>query len=217
MPEIATKERMIAAAATLFARAGFNGITTRDIAQRARVSEGNIFRYFPTKRELFIAAIDSELAKLSIRLEALDKPATVEDPRAALRSLFEMITNVVVNQPELVRLMRFSALEFGPDLDCVYRRHMSSIISATASNFKKWSHCYGFRDLNARATVLSFVATVVLLQNYPVFTDSDLPVRSVEDAAAEYAELWYRVLADEPRDDLPPSGILPVSLYETGS
>jgi AcrR family transcriptional regulator len=217
MSEIATKERMIGAAATLFARAGFNGITTRDIAQRAGVSEGNIFRYFPSKRDLFIAAIDSELSKLSIRLEALEKPATAESPRAALRALFEMITDIVVNQPELIRLMRFSALEFGPDLDSVYRRHMDSIVSAAANNFKKWSCCYGFHDLNARVTVLSFVATVVLLQNYPVFTGSDLPGRSVKDAAAEYAELWYRVLAEEPETGFPAPGVLPVSLSGDGN
>jgi len=32
-----------------------------------------------------------------------------------------------------------------------------------------------------------------------VFTGSELPFPSVESAAAAYAELWYRVLSDEPR------------------
>jgi AcrR family transcriptional regulator len=194
-----SRERMIAAAAALFARAGFNGVTTRDIAQNANVSEGNIFRYFPSKRDLFIAAIDFELGKLSLRTEALERIANVDDSRAALRTLFELITETVVKQPGLVRLLHFSALEFGPDLEPVYRRHLDSIIAASAKNFEQWSQNYGFRDLSARVTVLSFVATVVLLQNYPVFTGSDLPFPSVESAAAAYAELWYRVLSDEPR------------------
>ena len=193
------KDRMIAAAAALFARAGFNGVTTRDIAQSANVSEGNMFRYFPTKRDLFIAAIDYALGKLSLRTEALERIADVDDSRAALRSLFELITDTVVKQPELVRLLHFSALEFGPDLEPVYRRHLDAIITASAKNFEKWSQDYGFRDLSAQVTVLSFVATVVLLQNYPVFTGSDLPFPSVKSAAAAYAELWYRVLSDEPR------------------
>ena len=196
---------MIAAAVVLFSRAGFNGITTKDIARSANVSEGNIFRYFPSKRDLFIAAIDSELGKLSVRAEVLARIANVEDSRIALRTLFELITDTVVNHPALVRLLHFSALEFGSDMEPVYRRHLDAIIIAAAKNFERWSRSYGFRDLDARVTVLSFVATVVLLQNYPVLTGSALPFPSVESAAASYAELWYRVLSDEVETALPNS------------
>jgi hypothetical protein len=133
-----------------------------------------------------------------VRTEQLDQIANVNDSRVALRTLFEPITHTVVNQPGLVRLLHFSALEFGPDMEPVYRRHLDAIITASAKNFEKWSKDYGFRDLSAQVTVLSFVATVVLLQNYPVFTGSVLPFPSVESAAAAYAELWYRVLSDEP-------------------
>lgn len=206
---------MIAAAVTLFSRAGFNGITTRDIAHSANVSEGNIFRYFPSKRDLFIAAIDSELGKLSVRAEVLAEGADVEDSRVALRTLFELITDTVVTQPALVRLLHFSALEFGPDMEPVYRRHLDAIVTSSATNFEKWSQNYGFRNLNARVTVLSFVATVILLQNYPLFTGSALPFPSVESAAASYAELWYRVLSDNPATALPSSETVSADLLGT--
>ena len=163
------------------------------------MSEGNIFRYFPSKRDLFIAAIDFELAKLQRAGRSCWsgwRRWTTRGLRCA--SLFELITETVVKQPGLVRLLHFSALEFGPDLEPVYRRHLDGLITASAKNFEKWSQNYGFRDLSARVTVLSFVATVVLLQNYPVFTGAELPFPSVESAAAAYAELWYRVLSDKP-------------------
>jgi AcrR family transcriptional regulator len=193
---------MIAAAVTLFARSGFNGITTKDIAHSANVSESNIFRYFPSKRDLFIAAVDSELGKLSVRAEVLARVANAEAPQVALRTLFELITDTVVNSPELVRLLNFSALELGSDMEPVYRKHLDAIVAASAKNFTKWSREYGFHDLSARVTVLSFVATVVLLQNfYQVFTGSVLPFPSVKSAADEYAELWYRVLSIAPQSD----------------
>jgi AcrR family transcriptional regulator len=198
MPEIATKDRMIAAAVLLFSQAGFNGVTTKHIAECANVSEGNIFRYFPSKRDLFVAAIDTELAKLSVRFEMLAQIPGAENPRAALQALFELITQTVVNNPEMVRLLHYSALEFGPEMEPVYRRHLDAIVTASAKNLKKWSEDYGFRDLSARVTVMSFVATVILLQNYPLFTGSVLPFPSVESAASAYAELWYRVLSAEP-------------------
>lgn len=203
MTEPSNRDRIIAAAVTLFARSGFNGVTTKEISHAARVSDGNIFRYFSTKRDLLIAAVDSELGKLSVRTELLARVANVEDPRTALRALFELITDTVANHAELVRLLQFSALECGSDMEPVYRRHLDAIVAASAKNFKTWSQSYGFRDLDARVTVLSFVATVVMLQNYPVFAGSVLPFPSVESAAAEYAELWYRVLSDEPLIELP--------------
>jgi AcrR family transcriptional regulator len=207
MTETSTRDRIIAAAVTLFARAGFNGVSTKELARGAHVCDGNIFKHFPTKRDLFIAAIDSELEKLSVRAEVLAQSANVEDSRIALRTLFELITDTVVKNPELVRLLHFSFLEFGPDVESVYRRHLDAIITTSSRNFGKWSQNSGFRDMNAQVTVLSFVATVVLLQNYPVFTGTVLPFTSIESAATAYAELWYRVLSDEPTTGLPNSNL----------
>lgn len=202
MTEIASRDKMIAAAVTLFARSGLNGITTRDISQCANVSESNIFRYFPSKRDLFIAAVDSELGKLSVRAEVLARMANAEDPQSGFRALFELITDTVVNWPELVRLLNFSALELGSEMDPVFQRHLGPLVAASAKNFTKWSQDYGFHNLSAPVTVLSFVATVVMLQNfYSVFTGSVLPFPTAETAAAEYAELWYRVLSARPQED----------------
>ncbi len=214
MTESSHKDRIIAAAVALFARSGFNGVSTKEIAQRANVSDGNIFRYFPTKRDLFIAAIDSELGKLSVRAELLARIVNDEDPRTALRTLFELITSTVVNRPDLVRLFHFTVLEFGPDMEPIYRRHLDAIVNASAKNFKRWSQNYGFRDLSTRVTVLSFVATVVILQGYPVFTGTVLPFPSVESGAAAYAELWYRVLSDEPLTGLPHPETVPAGVSD---
>ena len=43
------------AAKELFARQGFEGTTTRQIAERARVNEAIIFRHFPSKEDLYWA------------------------------------------------------------------------------------------------------------------------------------------------------------------
>ena len=195
---IATRDRMIAAAVTLFARAGFNGVTTRDIAHSANVSEGNIFRYFPSKRDLFIAAIDHELGKLRARAQVLQRTTSAEDSRIAMRALFKTITETVVQEPALVRLLHFSVLEFGSEMGPLYRKHLDSILAESARNFEQWSQNQGLRNLSASVTVLSFVATVMLLQLYPVVSGTELPFSSVESAAAAYAELWYRVLNDQP-------------------
>jgi AcrR family transcriptional regulator len=193
------RERMIAAAVCLFARSGFYGTTARDVAKLANVSEGNIFRYFPTMRDLFLGALESELQKLSVRAEALERVAKAENAHAALRSVFKLITETMAKQPELVRLLHFSALEFGPDIEPLFRRYVRPIVEALAAHLQKWSRGNGSCAISPTIAVLSFIATAILLQDFfPAFSGSPLPFESVKSTAVAYAELWCRVLSSEP-------------------
>src|SRR5436309_628831 len=47
-----TKERILAAALSLFRKKGLEGTTTRQISQKAGIAEGTLFNYFRTKEDL---------------------------------------------------------------------------------------------------------------------------------------------------------------------
>jgi AcrR family transcriptional regulator len=49
-----TKNRILQAAMKLFARKGYDGTTTKDLAKTAKVAEGTLFRYFPNKKAILI-------------------------------------------------------------------------------------------------------------------------------------------------------------------
>jgi AcrR family transcriptional regulator len=49
-----TRESILDAARTAFARKGFSGVTIRDITDLARVTRANFYYYFPDKTALFI-------------------------------------------------------------------------------------------------------------------------------------------------------------------
>src|ERR1051325_7893696 len=51
------KEQILNVSMSLFARRGFEGTTTRQIAELARVNEAIIFRHFPSKADLYWAII----------------------------------------------------------------------------------------------------------------------------------------------------------------
>ncbi len=51
------RKALLEAALNQFAEAGFDGATTKAIAERSGVTEAVIFRYFPTKRDLFQAVV----------------------------------------------------------------------------------------------------------------------------------------------------------------
>jgi AcrR family transcriptional regulator len=74
------RERVLAAAAELFAEAG-QGVPLDDIAARAGVGPGTVYRHFPTKEALFAAVTDGRLAAV---VEDARARASAADPAAAL-------------------------------------------------------------------------------------------------------------------------------------
>lgn len=51
------RRQIVEAAMPLFARKGFSGVTTKEVAEAAKVSEGLLFKYFATRTALYDAII----------------------------------------------------------------------------------------------------------------------------------------------------------------
>lgn len=52
--ETETRNRILKAALRLFARNGYDGTTTRDLAEAAEVAEGTLFRHFSNKKAILV-------------------------------------------------------------------------------------------------------------------------------------------------------------------
>ena len=61
--------RILEATRALAARGGFDGVQMRDVADRAEVALGTLYRYFPSKVHLLVALMHHEVRSLSERLE----------------------------------------------------------------------------------------------------------------------------------------------------
>ena len=55
------RRRILGAALTLFQRNGFDETTTKQIATRARIAEGTLFNYFPTKDDIALYFLEREV------------------------------------------------------------------------------------------------------------------------------------------------------------
>ncbi|MCS7177299.1 MAG: TetR/AcrR family transcriptional regulator [Candidatus Kapabacteria bacterium] len=64
----AKRDRLLQAAAELFARKGYHATRVAEIAQRAGVAKGTVYEYFPTKEELFYALLDGWLTRFETDL-----------------------------------------------------------------------------------------------------------------------------------------------------
>ena len=78
-----TRERILAAAAAVFAREGLKAATTREIARAAGVNEVTLFRVFRSKRNLLAAVLDRVFSQpVAIRRA---RPAAGEDLAGIVR------------------------------------------------------------------------------------------------------------------------------------
>jgi len=61
MSAVDRREQVIREAIIVFARSGYEGATTAAIAERVGVSQPYLFRLFPTKKDLFLAASERNM------------------------------------------------------------------------------------------------------------------------------------------------------------
>jgi AcrR family transcriptional regulator len=98
-----TKDRLVAAATTLFAERGFHGTTVRDIAERAgaNVAAGNY--HYGSKKALYLEVLRAQFAEVRALLDAhgaspppaafarLDRAALIRILRTRVRVMLEML------------------------------------------------------------------------------------------------------------------------------
>src|SRR6476661_10783513 len=74
----ARKERLIAAATELAAEGGYDQVQMRDVAARAEVALGTLYRHFSSKDQLLLAALADQTTTLGTRLA--QRPARGDRP-----------------------------------------------------------------------------------------------------------------------------------------
>lgn len=110
------RRQLIDAARRVFAERGFRGATTRQIAASAGVTEALIFQHFADKDALYAAILDEEVLdpQTDRWLAELERARAAGDDAAVLRTLYTGIIEQHERDPDLLRLMVFSALEDHP-------------------------------------------------------------------------------------------------------
>lgn len=119
MPKLAeleverNQEKIEQAALRLFIQRGFYGTSVRDIAERAGVSLGNIYNYYPTKEDLFARLVRRYEKRMARLLRDVLKPLGGSLDPPALRRLAVGVRKIVYREPDYWRLMYLDIIEFG--------------------------------------------------------------------------------------------------------
>lgn len=106
-----TRDKILGTAIDLFAKKGFNGTTTKEIAEAAEVNESLIFRHFSTKKELYGAIIEKKIDEEPGIELPLETYKDTKDDYLIFKSIAERMLDKCGNDPSFIRLLHFSALE----------------------------------------------------------------------------------------------------------
>src|SRR5258708_6920171 len=136
------REEILVAATQLFAGQGFSDADTQDLADRLGVGKGTLYRYFRTKRELFLAAADRVMRELRLAIDA--KMLAVADPLEGIAQAVRTYLDFFATHPEFVELLMQERAQFKDRKKPTYFEHRDV-------NVEQWRAMY--RSLIAQGRV----------------------------------------------------------------
>ncbi len=93
----------------MFAQAGYGRATVEAVAERAEVSKGTIYLYFPSKESILADLLLEALAALRDRLQHACDSCSVLNPGQSLRAMAAAYLAFAQNSPDYYRLLNHYA------------------------------------------------------------------------------------------------------------
>ena len=101
-PRTGAADRIVIAARALFAERGYEGVSIRDVADRARVSKANVFHHFSNKMGLYRAVLNDSSSMFDELVDVLDQ--CQQPPRERLAVFIRENLSAMLNDPHSVNL-----------------------------------------------------------------------------------------------------------------
>jgi AcrR family transcriptional regulator len=187
------RRQIMRSASGLFARRGYRGTTTREIAQRAGINEALLFRHFPSKQKLYWTIIEELCSARGRRLKIkkiLDGGGSDFEVFAAIAREF-LVRNA--RDTELTRLLWFTALENHKLSQRFFRTFVAVYYEALAAHIRRRISDGAFRNVDPLLSARGFFGMVVyhfLVQE--LFGGSKYQKFDPELVASTLAGIWLK-------------------------
>jgi AcrR family transcriptional regulator len=115
------RQAILTVAATIFAKHGFAATDVQWIADRLKISKGTVYRYFPSKQQLFLSAVERGVSRMQQEIESakIGAGGKIDEIRAAVVAYLKFFKE----NPELVELFIQERAEFRDEHRPVYFQH----------------------------------------------------------------------------------------------
>ncbi|HWJ81433.1 MAG TPA: TetR family transcriptional regulator [Nocardioides sp.] len=97
------RKRILDATYELAKEGGFDAVQMRAVAEKAEVALGTLYRYFPSKIHLLVAALDQQFAEAALRLNARDIPGDSSADRVLY--VLKRLTRGMQGDPKLTEAL----------------------------------------------------------------------------------------------------------------
>ncbi|RJG18884.1 TetR/AcrR family transcriptional regulator [Paenibacillus thiaminolyticus] len=159
------QERIVKAAIEVFAQKGFAASSTSEIAQRAGVAEGTIFRHYKTKKDLLLSIVAPSIVKLIapfVLREFKDVLDTeYESYDQFLRVFIENRIDFLHHNMSLVRIV-LQELPFHPDLQAQLQEIIVSQVKERVEKIIRRFQAEGKLVELPTGTVIRLTASVII-------------------------------------------------------
>lgn len=122
------RSEILEAATTVFARVGFAATDVQEIAAFAGVGKGTVYRYFPSKEELFLATVDLGMRRLTTAVDSAASKAA--EPFARIAAAIEAYLAYFDQHPEMIELFIQERAHFRHRQQATYFAHHDANIGA---------------------------------------------------------------------------------------
>jgi AcrR family transcriptional regulator len=191
-----THQRILQAAAQVFAEKGYARATTRALAAAAGVNEVTLFRHFGSKQNLFAAVIEQFGGPaVTTALEA----QLTGDCSQDLRIMGIHLLNLLLERGDVLRLMLCEASHF-PEVQAVMVQNPRKIRRMLASYIARQIEQGRLRPLHPEAAAQAFTG---MLFAYAIargmLDDSIEPELTTEELVAQFVDIFMNgtVIRDE--------------------
>lgn len=190
------RQQILERATELFASQGFEGTTTREIAEAAGVNEAIIFRHFPTKDELYWEVIETKCREGQGRARIQERIRAGGTHAQVFRSIAEDFFVRRENDPDLGRLLLFTALENHKLSSRIFRTHIAEIYEEVADYIRAEIEAGRFRRVDPLLAARAFFGMLVyhfLIQE--LFGGKKYQKLDMHEVADTLTDIWLRGMA----------------------
>jgi AcrR family transcriptional regulator len=138
------KKRCIDAAIALAAEGGYDAVQMRDVAARAEVALGTLYRHYASKDQLLLAAMAQQAATLRERL--VQRPPRGDTPAARLSEVLQRASRALERQPQVTRAMVTAMSSLGADTIAV-KEEINSTLRSIISDAVDGEHVRNLDDI----------------------------------------------------------------------
>jgi len=93
--------RIVDEAVALAEKGGFDGVRLRDVAEASGVALGTLYKYFHSKEEVLLFALNEDMERLEAVV--IERPPLGADPVARLTAFFARATRGLTRRPDFAR------------------------------------------------------------------------------------------------------------------